>query len=134
MGASAKQVQNNHLELYRQLHETRRFLGTEQSLMAIALLSFNGLAIFQSGGSPAPGLAALMVLAGLFGIAHNNRLVARYEAVQAQLQQVAAELGTEPVRTESEGSRSMFGKMRTWFYLLYGALSAYWANELIQLL
>lgn len=125
-------MENNHLELYRQLHENLRFLGTEQSLMAIALLSFNGLAIFQYGGSPEPGLAALMVLVGLFGVAHNNRLVARYEAAQAQLRQVATDLGIEPVSTGSEAGRSMFGKMRTWFYLLYGALAAYWAYQLVQ--
>ncbi len=71
-----------------------------------------------------------MALVGIFGIAHNNRLVQRYEANRIRLSKVARELEIESVVPGPGAGRWMIQRMRFWFYLLYFGISFFWIGQL----
>ena len=120
------------IEEYKQRHDYLQMLAADQRIVALAILAFNGLALFPSAQQLGPIVYSLMTLVGLFGIVHNNRLIARYDGNREPLLKVAEQLGIKSV--VPEGKRKWYDPttMRAWFYFLYAVIAMFWVVQALD--
>lgn len=119
------------LEEYKERHAYLRFLATRQGHMAVALMTLNGFAIFRSSVDITFLLSLLMLMVGVFGIAHNNRILLRYDKGRVRLAKIAKKLEIEGYVHGNLPSRLSLSSMGFWFYFLYGSLAGYWLLQVL---
>lgn len=122
-------------EEYRQRNEFLRYWATEQRLVALAILSFNGATLVNwdklKESLSSVVLSFVMVLLGVFGVMHNNRLCKRYDQNEKRLTKLAKDLHINTVFHEDDYEWRDHNwykptTMRFWFYLLYIGTIAFW--------
>jgi hypothetical protein len=118
-------------EEYKQRNEYQRYWATEQRLVALAVLTFNGVALANVGKLPLYVILLFMIALGAFGFVHNNRLSVRYDQNEKRLITVAQQLYIRAVFHEDDydchDHKGYNPKtMRFWFYSLYVATIGLW--------
>lgn len=122
-------------EEYRERHVWLRHWNIEQRLVALAIVSLNGAALVNlrqlQGVLPACLLPILLVVVGIFGLIHNNRLCDRYDRNGKRLFEIARQLKIKAVFQEDRDTWPDYKgyepkTMRAWFYLLYLATILLW--------
>lgn len=123
-------------EEFRARHVWLRHWNVEQRLVALAIVSLNGAALLKFEQFPAL-IPSLMVLVGILGLAHNNRLCDRYDRNGRRLFEVAQQLKIKAVFQEDRDTWPDYKgyepqTMRAWFYFLYLATMLLWTAILVQ--